>query len=130
MFVVENYIKSGESVIVVVRRLFRKQFNVERRGNIPDRNTIFRWVDASRTTGSVMKRKPRGLPASVRTPENVERVRLAVLRSPRRSAQRQALALRMSDRSVRRILHKHLKFHPYKIMIMQELLQGDFAQQR
>lgn len=129
MFVVENYIKSGESVIAV-QRLFRKQFNVERRGNIPDRNTIFRWVDASRTTGSVMKRKPRGLPASVRTPENVERVRLAVLRSPRRSAQRQALALRMSDRSVRRILHKHLKFHPYKIMIMQELLQGDFAQQR
>ncbi|KDR09130.1 hypothetical protein L798_00737 [Zootermopsis nevadensis] len=32
-----------------------------------------------------MKRKPPGLPASVRTPENVERVRLAVLRSPRRA---------------------------------------------
>ena len=51
VFVVENYIKSGESVIAV-QRLFRKQFNVERRGNIPDRNTILRWVDAFRTTGT------------------------------------------------------------------------------
>ena len=57
-------------------------------------------------------------------------MREAVLRSPKRSARRQALALQMSDRSVRRILHKDLKFHPYKIMIVQKLLQGDFAQRR
>jgi hypothetical protein len=110
-FVIENYFKSNESV-VAVQRLFRRQFNVKHHGNIPDRNTIFRWVEALRTTGSVMKRKP---PVSVRTPENVERVRLAVLRNPRHSARRQALALRMSDWSVRRILHKDLYFHPYKI---------------
>ncbi|KDR07961.1 hypothetical protein L798_01616 [Zootermopsis nevadensis] len=78
VFVVENYIKICESVIAV-QRLFSKQFNVERRGNILDRNTILRRVDAFRTTGSVMKKKPPGLPASVRTPENVERVRFAVL---------------------------------------------------
>jgi hypothetical protein len=69
---IENYIKSGEYVIAV-QRLFRKQFNAERRGNIPDRNTKLRWVDAFRKTGSVMKRKPPGLPASVCTPDNVER---------------------------------------------------------
>jgi hypothetical protein len=34
----------------------------------------------SRATGSVMKRKPPGLPATVRTPENIERVGVAVLR--------------------------------------------------
>jgi hypothetical protein len=43
-------------------------------------------------------------------------VRQAVLRSPRRSASRHALALRMSDRTVRRILHKDLNFHPYKMV--------------
>jgi hypothetical protein len=50
----------------------------------------------------VMKRKPPGLPATVRRPEDIKRVRVAVLRSPRRSARRQASALRMSHRSVRR----------------------------
>jgi hypothetical protein len=50
VFVVENYFKSNESVITV-QRLFRRQFYVERHGNIPDRNTIFRWVEALRTTG-------------------------------------------------------------------------------
>ncbi|KAJ4441354.1 hypothetical protein ANN_11209 [Periplaneta americana] len=42
----------------------------------------------------------------VRTPENIQRVRLAVQRSPSRSAVRHAAALRISDRTVRRILHK------------------------
>ncbi|KAJ4433126.1 hypothetical protein ANN_15383 [Periplaneta americana] len=42
----------------------------------------------------------------IRTPENIQRVRLAVQRSPSRSAVRHAAALRISDRTVRRILHK------------------------
>jgi hypothetical protein len=110
VLVFETYTET-KSVIAVQCR-FRTQFNVERHGNIPDRNTILRWVEAFRATGSVMKTKPPGLPATVRTPENIESVRVAVLRCLRRSARRQASALRMSDRSVRRILHKHLKFHP------------------
>jgi len=77
-----------------------------------------------------MKRKPPGLPHSVRTPENVDTVRRAVLASPRRSARRQALALGMSHHSLHRILHDELKFHPYKIMIVQQLAKGDFAQRR
>ena len=128
VFAFETYIETKS--IITVQRRFRIHFNVERRGSIPDRNTILRWVEAFRTTGSVMKNKPPGLPRTVRSPENVERVREAVLRSPKRSARRQALALPMSDRSLRRILHKDLKFHPYKIMIVQKLLQGDFAQRR
>jgi len=80
--------------IVTVQRLFCRKFYVERRGAIlPDRNTILRWVEAFRTTRSVMKRKPPGLPCSVRTPEDVDTVRRAVLASPRRLARRQALAL-------------------------------------
>jgi hypothetical protein len=128
VFVFENYIETRS--VIAVHHHFCIQFTVERHGNIPDHNTILRWVEAFRATGSVMKRKPPGLPATARIPENVERVRVAVLRSPRHSARRQALALRVSDRSVHHILHKDLKFNLYKIMIVQRLLQGDFAQGR
>jgi hypothetical protein len=93
VFVFETYIETKS--IIAVGRHFRTQFNVECHGNIPDRNTIPRWVEAFRATGSVMKRKPPGLPATVHTPENIERVRVAVLGSPRHSALLQASALRM-----------------------------------
>ena len=56
-------------------------------------------------------------------------MRLAAERSPSRSAVRHAAALRISDRTGRRILHKDLKFHPYKIQIAQELKSQDRASQ-
>ena len=39
VFAVEQFFRKGDSV-VTVQRLFRRKFNVERRGAIPDRNTI------------------------------------------------------------------------------------------
>ena len=45
VFVVEQFVRNSDSV-VAVQRLFRRKFNVERRGAIPDRNTILRWVEA------------------------------------------------------------------------------------
>ena len=91
MFAIKQFFRNSDS-IVTAQRLFCQKFNVERRGAIPDRNTILLWVEAFRTTGSVMKRKPPGLVRSVHTPENVDTVRRAVLASPRRSAGCQALA--------------------------------------
>ncbi|PSN50649.1 hypothetical protein C0J52_21934, partial [Blattella germanica] len=49
-----------------------------------------------------------------RTPENIAQVRESVLRSPKRPAKKHAIGLQISDRNVRRILHKGLKLHPYK----------------
>ena len=60
-----------------------------------------------------------------RTPDNVERVREAFIRSPRRSARKHAAALGMSDRTVRRILRQNLNFHPYKMVVTQELSERD-----
>jgi len=54
---VEQFFRNSDSV-VTVQRLFRRKFSVEHRGAIPDRNIILRWVEAFRTTGSVMKSKP------------------------------------------------------------------------
>ncbi|PSN54075.1 hypothetical protein C0J52_03101 [Blattella germanica] len=47
-------------------------------------------------------------------------VRQAFIRSPRKSTSRHASELRMSDRSVRRLL-KTLHFHPYKLSLVQDL---------
>lgn len=125
-FVVETYFKSGDSV-VATQRQFRRHFNVGVKGRIPSRNTINLWIENFRSSGSTLKRKPTGRPRSIRTPDNIERVRQAVLTSPHRPARRHATALHMSDRSVRRILHQELHFHPYKIAIVQQLKPHDYA---
>ena len=48
-------------------------------------------------------------------------MRITLERSPRRSVRRHSQLLNLSDRSVRRILHHDLHFHPYKLQIVQEL---------
>lgn len=50
----------------------------------------------------------------------------AVVQSPQRSARKHATALRLCDGKVRRILHLDLKFHPYKMAVVQELHAGDW----
>jgi len=77
-----------------------------------------------------MKRTSTGRPCTARTPENVESVRRSVIEGPRRSTRRRASILGLSRRSLQRILHDELKFHPYKIMIVQKLLPSDFVQRR
>jgi len=71
------------------------------------------------------KIKPPGREPSLRTPENIERVRQVFVRSPRRSASRNVIALRMSDRTVRRILREDLNFHPYKMVMAQAINDHD-----
>ena len=81
-------------------------------------------------TGSTYRPRVTGRPRTVRTAENVALVRAAVEESPGRSARRHSLAMGMSDRSFRRILHLDLKFHPYKIMLVQELKHTDFEKRK
>ena len=80
-------------------------------------------------TGATTKKRG-GSEKSVRSQENIEAVRVAMVRSPRRSAKQHALQLGISDTSVRRILHKDLNFHPYKLQIAQALKQQDCEQRR
>ena len=72
-----------------------------------------------RETGSIQV-KARTCRNTVRSPENIQRVRIALERSPRRSMRHYQL-LNLSDRSVWRILHNDLHFHPYKLQIVQKL---------
>ena len=125
--VVETFFKSGESIIKT-QRLFRREFNVPRHDAVPSSNTIKLWIRNLRETASAPK-KPPGSVRKARTPENIESVRRAVIRSPLRSVRRHAIVLGLSSRSVRRILHQKLHFHSYK-MIVQQLKELDFEYRR
>lgn len=127
VFAYDCFVRSGESV-TAVQREFRRRFNIHRNDSVPTRDTILRWVHNLRTGGSIMKKKPPGRQRTVRTQENVERVRQAVMQSPRRSAHRHSAALQISNRTVRRILHGELHFHPYKIAVVQKLNVRDYPQ--
>jgi len=63
----------------------------------------------------------------LRTPENTERLRTAIGRSPRRSVRRHSVVLNDSSRSLHRILHSDVHFHPYKLHAVQELSGRNFA---
>jgi hypothetical protein len=127
VFAYECFVKSGESV-TSVQREFRRRFKIHRNDSVPSRNTILLWVNNLRSRGSLTKIKPPGAKITVRTPENVERVRTAMLRSPQRSARRHSSELQISNRTVRRILHAELRFHPYKIMVVQKMNETDYPQ--
>jgi len=49
------------------------------------------------------------------------RVAQAFQRSPQHSARHHSIALHLTPRTVRRILHEDLKFHPFKIQMVQRL---------
>jgi len=85
VFAYDSFVKSSE-LIIETQRLFRCRFNIGHHGNIPSRNTVLRWVTSFLARGTIMKKKPPGPVTTARIPENVERVREAVVRSPTRSA--------------------------------------------
>jgi len=126
---VETYFQNNDSV-VVTQRIFCRYFNIRRNDSVSSRNTVLLWERNFRETASAAKRKPPGTETSLRTPENIERVRQAFVRSPRRSARRNAIALRMSDRTLRRILHEDLNFHPYKMVMVQAINDLDIVNRK
>ena len=116
--------------IVSVQREFRRKFGGDRqRGAAPSRKIIGQWVRQWRETGSIQV-KSRTRRNTVRSPENIQRVRRALERSTRRSVRRHSQLLNLSDRSVRRILHHDLHFNPYKLHIFQELTAAGHSRSR
>ena len=72
-FVIETFLKNGDSVIAT-QRAFCIHFQLGLRARAPSRNTVLTWVDSVCATGSTLKEKPPGRPMTVRTPGNVESV--------------------------------------------------------
>lgn len=123
-FVCERFFITQSYVQAI--RDFRIEYSLRPRDPVPSRNSVNLWVKNFRQTATATKQKPPGQPRTVRTPENETRVRTSLQRSPRRSAGKHAQALGMSRRSLSRML-KAMNFHPYKILITQELKYTDYA---
>lgn len=111
-------------LVVQAQRNFRREFNVERYGRIPTRQTVMRQVRDFENRGNVALNFREGV-RTVRTPERTQRVKQAVLRSPKRSATRQSIALHIASKTLRRILHFDLYLHPYKIQVVHKLKEAD-----
>ena len=124
-FVIEEFVKNGESV-VATQRSFRRHFSLNRHDPVPTGKTIHRWVFNFRQTSSALNRRRSGRPRTRTAQENVTAVADSIEQSPRRSIRKHAFALHMSATSVHRILHRSLHMHPYKIMVVQELSERDY----
>lgn len=98
VFCVEKFIQFNS--VIIVQRCFRRHFNVRR---CPQRKTILVWCNKWRQVGSILNKKPTGRPRSVCNERNEERVRNAIIGSPKRSAVKHASVLGLSDRSTRRM---------------------------
>ncbi len=108
---------------VMVQRKFRIEFGRER--DPPSTTMIRNWHEALVTTGSVQNvtRKRR---RTSRTEEDITQVERHFEEDPHASTRRAALALNMSKTTIHRIL-KNLKWHPYKVQVVQKLFDEDKA---
>jgi hypothetical protein len=68
------------------QREFMKHFDITRNNKVPMRQTILNCISQFRSTAFALPKKNPFYPLSVCNPENVERVRVALQQSPRRSA--------------------------------------------
>lgn len=122
-FAVKAFYQNDDS-FVRAQRAFRNEFHLPPRAPVPSAKAISLWVRNFEATSSTT-RKRGGSARTRRTPENINRTRLAIERSPRTSARRHSVALGLSVRTVRRILKIDLHYHPYKIQIVQALHPQD-----
>ena len=106
-FVVEHFFRTG-SVTAALRK-FRIHFHLKCSVALPSRSSVYGWIYKFQTSGSVARKARVKTPNKVRTPENIGAVKQSVNQSPVRSARKHALALGLSSRTVRRILHYDLK---------------------
>ena len=97
-FVVEQFVKNGES-LVATQRSFRRHFSLNRHDPVP----IRRWFSNFRQTSSAFNRRRSGRLRTRTAEENVTAVADSIEQSPRRSLRKHAFALHMSATSVHRI---------------------------
>ena len=103
----DTYVKNGESERET-QRLFKQRFNIARHSKAPRRNSIPIWVNKIKMTGSSLKTKSPSPDKTARTPGNVDRVGVAIIRSTTRSAGRHSTELEISQSIMQEILYKHL----------------------
>lgn len=120
-FAIEAYFKANDSC-AIARRRFCSRYNIRRSRDAPSEDLIRLWVRRFRATSSA-ENKPRPGPSRTsRTNENIELVAASLRDNPVR---KRAAALGLPRTIVHEILKKDLKFHPFKIQIVQALKPND-----
>lgn len=125
VFAVKAYFSNDRSIITT-QVAFHTRSNIEPHGRFSGRQSIVSGMNNFRETGNV-KEKNQGPARTERSPQNIDLLRLSVLWSRTRPARKHTAAVGLSNCSVRQILHEKLKFHPYKLSVVQELNPRDFA---
>lgn len=103
---------AGKSKAQIVREL--AHMNVHK-------SFVYRVIKRYIDTGSVDKRSNGGPKRSARSPEMVKKVHWRIQRNPRQSANKMAVSLKISRRSIQRILKTDLQLKPLKIHKVQDL---------
>lgn len=103
---------AGKSQPAIVREL--KHLNV-------NKVFVYRTITRYNNTGSIAKRHGGGHQKTATLREMVRKVKKRLERNPRRSANQMAKELKISDRSIRRIMKNELKVKPYKFQKAHDL---------
>lgn len=130
-----NLSEKDRIMLLIMRGFGNKMRSYEETANLfndtyPDRNpvsksTVLRTVARYEQTGSVQNKTKSGRPKSARNDDSAQLVLQAVVENPGTSTRKMATQLGMSRTSVRRVLKEH-HYHPFKMHLVQELLEGDF----
>lgn len=118
----------NSSSYAVAQRVFRAHFVINRNHPVPSAHAIKLWVNNFEHSGTTIKKRGRRK-RNVRTQKNIERVGEAIGRS-RLSVRHHSVTLRLSNRTVKRMLHDDLHHHPYKIQVVQALNENDYVSRR
>jgi len=94
---------------IAAETILRTRLGLPPRAIVPDGRSILKRVEDFREHGNVATKTLTRRP-SVVTPENVERVRVSVEESPRRSTRRRARALGISRRSLQTVSKQTFEF--------------------
>ena len=110
--------KNGNS-LTAAQRKFQCLCKLRCDGAVPSKHMIKCWIDNFEETEPALKKSTER--PSARTPQNIDIVNNSILRRPHCSICMQAAAVEMSQESVCQILDLDLKFHPYKLQVVQQL---------
>ncbi|KAJ4447016.1 hypothetical protein ANN_09004 [Periplaneta americana] len=110
--------------IIRVQRLFRRQYNLRPREAVPTYVSIMKWDRQLRETGSLLSNAGKHSKRKV-SDENVERIREAFQRSPRKSIRQASVQLNIPPTTVHTVLHKRLRLRAYKLQLHQMITPND-----
>lgn len=103
---------AGKSQPAIVRELQHLKVN---------KIFVYRTITRYNDTGSIAKRHGGGPKKTATTQENIRNVKARIERNPRRSGRKMAAELKISQRSIRRILQNELKVKSYKFQKVHEI---------